>query len=45
MSRSILLTIAGFSLCTLAACQSVSTAGGYKPDNCGMVGSSCSRDR
>jgi len=29
----------------LAGCQAVSTAGPYRPANCGMVGSSCDSGR
>jgi hypothetical protein len=40
MSLIRVLTLS-FMLLAVAACQTVSTAGNYRPANCGMVGSTC----
>jgi hypothetical protein len=36
--------LVALSVVWLAGCQSTSTASGYQPLSCGMVGSSCSRN-
>ncbi len=43
LQRTMMLLVAGAAICSLAGCQAVQTTAGYKPANCGMVGSSCSR--
>jgi hypothetical protein len=43
--RAAVVLLFGVSVSLMAGCQAVSTGDGYKPANCAMVGSRCSRDR